>query len=151
MFAALTLCRLREESANFTFTAANAPNETNTTPSILATRAWQTPDTVPAIELPLAKATEKVLASMHAVLVKTSEQRTKTLHEPGPGVDDAKDDDENMPSEQKQARHLNRTKASEVRIPSFVEELKHPPTLDGVTFQTEEVDMKEKQAGDGQS
>merc|ERR1711939_1167705 len=38
---------------------------------LLDTAAWMPDDDVPAVELPLAKATEKVLSSMHMVLEKT--------------------------------------------------------------------------------
>lgn len=60
MFSALTLARFREEAA-----AAG----------LLNTRSWMSPDEVDPTELPLAKALEKVLGSMHGVLELTRSVR----------------------------------------------------------------------------
>ncbi|KKK24279.1 pyridoxine kinase [Aspergillus rambellii] len=67
MFAALTVARLREA----VFTAAD--------PDLKNRKSWVSGDEVPATELPLAKAAEKVLASMHDVLEKTMEARDAEL------------------------------------------------------------------------
>lgn len=65
LFAALMLVRLREAVTN--------------TPGLLDTVSWVSGDEVEATELPLAKATEKVLASMHEVLTRTKVSRDQEL------------------------------------------------------------------------
>jgi pyridoxine kinase len=65
MFAALLLVRFREAVFN--------------TPGLSDVDAWRSNNEVKATELPLAKAAEKVLASMHAVLTKTKESRDHEL------------------------------------------------------------------------
>lgn len=65
MFAALMLVRLREA--------------VNNTSGLMVKASWVSCDEVKATELPLAKACEKVLASMHAVLTKTKERRDEEL------------------------------------------------------------------------
>ncbi|KAI9367123.1 hypothetical protein BJX61DRAFT_547795, partial [Aspergillus egyptiacus] len=96
MFAALTVARLRE--AVFADPDANLRNK----------RSWVPDDSVPATELPLAKATEKVLASMHNVLEKTIEARDKELAATEAFVGED--------VETKKKEHLRRTKAAEVRL-----------------------------------
>jgi len=102
MFAALISVRFRE--------AVLAAS-----PELSTTRSWLSPDDVQAAELPLAKATEKTLASMHTVLVKTAASRDKDMAE-GPAED----------IEEEDARHLRITRAAEVRVVRFVDELRHP-------------------------
>lgn len=102
MFAALISVRFRE--------AVLAAS-----PELSTMRSWSSPDDVQAAELPLAKATEKTLASMHTVLVKTAASRRKELAE-GPEED----------VEEEQARHLRVTRASEVRVVRYVDDLRHP-------------------------
>jgi pyridoxine kinase len=65
MFAALLLVRFREAVFN--------------TPGLSDIDAWISGNDVEGTELPLAKAAEKVLASMHAVLTKTKEARDHDL------------------------------------------------------------------------
>lgn len=57
MFAALTVVRMREAVWN--------------TPYLSDVEAWRSADDVDALELPLARAVERVLASMHEVLTRT--------------------------------------------------------------------------------
>jgi pyridoxine kinase len=64
LFAALTLARLREGSA-----AAG----------LLSRKGWVPDDAVAPLELPLTKAVEKVLGSMHCVLEETREARDVEL------------------------------------------------------------------------
>ncbi|MCJ1440497.1 MAG: putative pyridoxal kinase [Stictis urceolatum] len=61
MFAGLLVARLRAAVHNSGPPCANKAS-------------WMSPDHVPATELPLAKAVEEVLASMHEVLVRTKEE-----------------------------------------------------------------------------
>ncbi|KAH0547618.1 hypothetical protein GP486_008418 [Trichoglossum hirsutum] len=104
MFAALTVVRFREAIA-----AGGLCN----------TQSWVSGDEVDAVRLPLAKATEKVLASMHAVLVKTKEARDKQLAliEDLSGV---------KGSEREKVLHLRRTKAAEVQLVRNMRDLREP-------------------------
>ena len=62
MFAALMVCRLRQAVSQV--------------PGLSERSKWLSDDSVAATELPLAKAAEKVLPSMHEILVKTCEGMT---------------------------------------------------------------------------
>lgn len=106
MFAALMLVRFREA--------------VNNTPGLMETAAWVSPDEVEATELPLAKATEKVLASMHEVLSRTKEQRDIELekYKSRVGGRDAADDEKKL--------KLATSKAAEVRLVRNVTCLKFP-------------------------
>ena len=97
MFAALTVVRLREA-----VTHAGLGN----------VKSWRSPDEVRAVDLPLAKAAEKVLASMHAVLVKTKKARDEAL--------------EGMEGESEKVMHLRKTKAAEVRLVRNLDDLRDP-------------------------
>ncbi|KAI9828767.1 MAG: putative pyridoxal kinase [Thelocarpon impressellum] len=101
MFAALTVARLR---------AAVAAS----TPDLTGVKGWVSPDEVPAVELPLAKAVERVLASMQTVLSKTKQASDAALAQ--------------LTSEELEGTrgHLARTKAAEVRLVRNLEDLKHP-------------------------
>lgn len=112
MFAALTVARLRE--AVFSVSAD---------PALRNTRSWVSPDDVSATELPLAKATEKVLASMHSVLEKTLEARNAELA--ATATTDA-DADSTTAEDRQKREHLRRTKASEVRLIRNVNLLRKP-------------------------
>lgn len=109
MFAALTVVRLREAIC-----AAK----------LGGTRSWISPDDVEAIDLPLAKAAEKVLASMHAILEKTKTARDAALESmSGPlgTLEREKDSEKRL--------HLRRTKAAEVRVVRNVADLKEPKVV----------------------
>ena len=106
MFAALTVVRLRE--------AAIASN-------LIMTKSWISPDDIKAIDLPLAKAVEKVLGSMHNVLSKTKSARDKELGGLGGplgAMGKEKDSEERL--------ELRRTKAAEVRVIRCFEDLREP-------------------------
>ena len=114
MFAALMVARLREAVFDV--------------PGLRDTRSWVSPDEVAGTDLPLARATAKVLASMHSVLEKTLEARTAELaaaQPDEPGLDEA---------ERERLEHLRRTKAAEVRLVRNVEFLQRPV----VEFQAQE-------------
>ncbi|CAG8953093.1 hypothetical protein HYFRA_00003288 [Hymenoscyphus fraxineus] len=109
MFAALMLVRLREA--------------VNNVPGLKDEASWVSDDEVTATELPLAKACEKVLASMHAVLTKTKERRDEELEEYrkktatlGTGVGD----------EDEKKLRLAKSKAAEVRLVRNVRALRDP-------------------------
>lgn len=106
MFAALTVVRLRE--------AVSAVGLDNT-------KSWVSPDEVPATELPLAKAAERVLASTHEVLQKTKMARDEELEGLGGALgplEKEKDSEKRM--------HLRKTKAAEIRLVRHVDLLKNP-------------------------
>ena len=108
MFAALTVVRFRE-----------AVTEAN----LSGTKSWISADDVEATDLPLAKAAEKVLGSMHAILVKTKKARDQELERIGGplGVMEKEKDSENIFG-------LRCTKAAEVRVARCLEDLRSPCT-----------------------
>ncbi|RJE17416.1 pyridoxal kinase [Aspergillus sclerotialis] len=107
MFAALTVARLREAVFN--------------TPGLRDTKSWVSADDVKPTELPLAKATVKVLASMHSILEKTLEGRAAELAALGEeGLDGVSGE------EREKAMHLRRTKAAEIRLVRNVRFLREP-------------------------
>lgn len=101
MFAALTVARLRE--AVFDDNA-----------HLLATRSWVSPDSVQATDLPLAKATAKVLASMHCVLGKTLEARNAELAASFASAD--RNSNNMSEADRQKQEHLLQSKAAEVRL-----------------------------------
>lgn len=106
MFAALTVVRLREA-----ITAAGLGR----------TKSWVSPDDVQAVDLPLAKAAEKVLGSMQSVLQKTKTSRDEALKGKAgpPGLIDNEGGSEKR-------MHLRRTKAAEVMLVRNLEDLRRP-------------------------
>lgn len=119
MFAALTIPRLIEA-------VHNSP-----TPGLSSTPSWQSPDDVPADELPLAKACQKVLASMQSILTKTTEKCLEKMK-----AYDARADKDGCglgseaEAEATKKRHLALMDASEVQVVRYVKELVDPPDLD---------------------
>ena len=107
LFAALTIVRLREATL-----AAG----------LQATPSWLSPDGVAAVDLPLARAVEKVLASMHVVLGKTKAavDRAEEAAELGGSA---------QGKEGERVRHLRRTRAAEVRVVRHLEDLRAPEAL----------------------
>ena len=63
MFAALMVTRMRE--------AVHGVGDGGADTNLETTPSWLSPDDVPATDLPLARAAERVLASMHEVLERT--------------------------------------------------------------------------------
>lgn len=107
MFAALILVRLRE--------AAQAAR-------LGAVRSWISPDEVDGVDLPLAKAAEKVMGSMHAVLVKTKRTRDRLLQQ---GFTTNGDTDNTHGGRMR----LREAKAVEVRVVQCLEELRSPKIM----------------------
>ncbi len=110
MFAALMVVRMREAVWN--------------TPGLSKVESWRSGDEAGALELPLAKAAEKVLASMHEVLAKTSEAMDRSKRE-GMLVNGDLEGDEERERRKKMA-HLQKTKAAELRLVRHLESLKSP-------------------------
>ena len=123
MFAALMVSRLQQEAASA---------------GLLGVESWQSPDGVKAEELPLAKAAEKVLASMHVVLKDTAERYERQVEllrkeeeessrqGGGGGGEDGRTEEE-----RETARHLRLTKAAEVRVVRNAKALREPPVIEG--------------------
>ncbi len=110
MFAALMVVRLREACLE-----AGLTNK----------KSWISDDAVGATELPLAKATEKVLASMQMVLEKTMHARDRELAglvEGGKGMSSSSGVEVGDGGEEKR-RYLAETKAAEVRVVRNVRDL----------------------------
>ncbi|QSS56821.1 pyridoxine kinase [Histoplasma capsulatum var. duboisii H88] len=107
--------------------------------------SWQSPDFVPANELPLAQSTVKALASMHCILENTMDARMDELAQYPPDDDevsclqDAIEFAGLSEAARREARekraHLRKTKAAEIRLVRNVELLKNPQ---GVEFVAEE-------------
>ena len=113
MFAALTVVRLRQAVAN---------------ESLARSKSWISPDETEAVQLPLAKAIEKVLGSMQSVLEKTKKARDDVLQSmEGPlgAMEKEKGSEKRM--------HLRRTKAAEVRVVRNLADLREPE----IKFQAE--------------
>ena len=109
MFAALTLVHMRKAT---------------TERGLAATKAWLSPDEVEAIDLPLAKAVEKVVASMQTVLEKTKKARDEALEGMGGPLgtlEKEKDSEKRL--------HLRKTKAAEVRIVRNLCDLQEPHVI----------------------
>lgn len=114
MFAALMVSRLRE-------TAAAA--------DLLATKSWKSSDDVPAKELPLASAVQRVLASMQVVLADTARAHAAEVERLA--EEEARSGSLGMGDgggganalERSAARHLRLTRAAEVRVVSNREAL----------------------------
>jgi pyridoxine kinase len=108
MFAALMVIRMREA-------VHHADGE------LPFTTSWLSADNVPAVELPLAKAAEKVLASMHEVLSKTSKGMVKVM--------DRTTDDMSLEDRSDDRKtHLVRSKAAELQLVRNLDCLRSPST-----------------------
>jgi len=118
MFAALMVSRLRQEAAGA---------------GLLETSSWRSPDGVAPQDLPLAKAAEKVLASMHVVLKDTAEKYEQEVA--AIGSEKAEGSEEEIET----SRHLRLTKAAEVRVVRNAKSLREPPVLDGFSAKTVEL------------
>ena len=103
MFAALTVVRFREAITNA---------------KLKGIKSWLSPDDVEASDLPLAKAAEKVLGSMHTVLSKTKEARDQELEGMAGVMEKEKDSEKRI--------WLRKTKAAEVKVVRCLEDLREP-------------------------
>lgn len=106
MFAALILVRLREAAQEA---------------GLGAVKGWISPDEIHGVDLPLAKAAEKVMGSMHAILVKTKRTRDRLLQVSTNGDTETHEGEERM--------RLRKAKAAEVRVVQYLEELRSPKII----------------------
>lgn len=81
MFAALMVARIREAISSPSSSSSSSISEQNSdgNESISEKRSWLSGDDVDVLDLPLARAAEKVLASMHEVLAHTAESMTAEM------------------------------------------------------------------------
>jgi pyridoxine kinase len=101
MFAALMVIRMREA-------VYNSGNRLKDTVS------WLSGDAVAAVELPLAKAAEKVLASMHELLKRTSESMETDMQQT---ISDLESDKQGLSEEEmKKKLHLLKSRGAELRL-----------------------------------
>lgn len=107
MFAALMVVRMRQ--------AVTESAETG----LGSREAWLSDDSVDALDLPLAKAAEKVLASMHEVLDATCRSMKAEVK---------KVESEIEQSDEKRL-HLAKSKAAELRLVRHLGSLREPKTL----------------------
>ncbi|KAK6206069.1 putative pyridoxal kinase [Pestalotiopsis sp. IQ-011] len=99
MFAALMVVRMREVAHHI--------------PGLSETASWLSADDVAPLDLPLARAAEKVLASMHEVLSRTCESMevvTTTQTDGEVGASSL------SPEEEERKTHLLRSRAAELRL-----------------------------------
>jgi pyridoxine kinase len=108
MFAALMVVRMREAVA------------AGSSPELAHRPSWLSDDDVSALDLPLARAAEKVLATMHEVLSRTRE-RMEGIARSAPEVGEADDDEKK--------RWLQKTKAAELQLVRHPECLRNPTVL----------------------
>lgn len=113
MFAALMVARLREACGQA---------------DLLNRPSWRSDDDIEAVDLPLAKATEKVLSSMQMVLEKSWQVRDEEMKQfgkgPGASVGGVEGEGETVGEEKR--RFLAETKAAEVRVVRNVRDLIAP-------------------------
>ncbi|OAA68106.1 pyridoxine kinase [Niveomyces insectorum RCEF 264] len=112
MFGALMVVRMREAVAR---DAAAA--------ELLQRRAWLSDDHVRAVDLPLARAAERVLASMHEVLTKTCQGMEAEMKRAGELLDRRGVTGE---EERAKAMHLLKSRSAELRLPRNVHSLRSP-------------------------
>ncbi|KAH6619697.1 Ribokinase-like protein [Chaetomium sp. MPI-SDFR-AT-0129] len=108
MFAALMVVRMRQAVHAASSSAAGGV-------SLEQRESWVSDDSVEAVDLPLARAAEKVLASMHEVLAQTAERRAAVVEaaEKEVGGDEKK-------------LYLLKTKAAELRLVRHLDSLRFP-------------------------
>ncbi|KAL8765797.1 MAG: hypothetical protein Q9209_007236, partial [Squamulea sp. 1 TL-2023] len=104
MFAALIVVRLREAAFD---------------EGLFASKAWQSPDETDALDLPLARAVEKVLGSMFTILEKTKTARDAEL-------DNMSGPQGALEMDSEKRLHLRKTKAAEVRLVRNLQDLREP-------------------------
>jgi pyridoxine kinase len=105
MFAALTVVRMREAVLKV--------------PGLAETQSWLSDDTVVALDLPLARATEMVLATMHEVLEKTCEHMTQEMKQATQHILDSTEDGSKK-------LHLLQSRAAELRLVRNLDAIRSP-------------------------
>lgn len=119
MFAALTLVRMREAVYN------SGHGQGKELP-LMQREAWLSDDSVGAVDLPLAKAAEKVLASMHEVLTKTAGTMESTVEKRRAEVAAGAGAAETEAQAEVKTLHLLQSKAAELRLVRHLDSLRFP-------------------------
>ena len=92
--------------------------------------SWLSDDEVDALDLPLARAAEKVLASMHEVLAKTAERMEEVVEkaraEAGVERGVVVDGEGAGAEAEKKRMHLLKSKAAELRLVRHLDSLRFP-------------------------
>ncbi|TDZ12893.1 putative pyridoxal kinase [Colletotrichum spinosum] len=104
MFAALMTVRMREAVIAAAAAAASPGGSDNT--RLTAQKSWLSGPDVDALDLPLARAAEKVLASMHEVLTQTARGMEGVIKEAGEAQTD----------EERKRLHLVKSKSAELKL-----------------------------------
>lgn len=117
MFGALMVVRMREAVFNAPTPSTSIPNGNGSGKELKDVVSWVSPDEVDALDLPLARAAEKVLASMHEVLTKTAEGMHKDVRN-GNGTEKEGDAE--------QRAHLLKSRAAELRLVRSLGSLRAP-------------------------
>lgn len=111
MFAALVTVRTREAVCN--------------NGGLMERESWLSEDSVDALDLPLARAAEKVLASMHEVLTKTAETMDRTMRKALVELADGPDG-VGRPEAEEKKMHLLKSKAAELKLVRHLDSLRFP-------------------------
>ncbi|KAL8419666.1 hypothetical protein RB594_002738 [Gaeumannomyces avenae] len=125
MFAALMVARMREAVHQADAAADSTAAAAGATTTRLGDRAsWVSDDSVDALDLPLARAAEKVLATMHEVLSKTLEGMDAEMAR----VRERLAAEGAAASEDERARdlRLHQSRAAELRLVRNLESLRNP-------------------------
>ncbi len=116
MFGALISVRMREAALN---AAAATSSDDSSEGGLMARKSWLSDDDVAAVDLPLARATEKVLASMHEVLSHTKEAMPAVVE----SMEGNMKEDERQGEKQ---QRVVRLKAAELQLVRHLDCLRNP-------------------------
>jgi pyridoxine kinase len=116
MFAALMVVRMREAVHNGGKQGAR----------LMERESWLSEDSVDALDLPLARAAEKVLASMHEVLTKTAERMEETMKKARAEMAVVADGEGTGTDAERKKMHLLKSKAAELRLVRHLDSLRFP-------------------------
>ena len=133
MFAGILVARLRQAAQEAK--VLNKPN-------------WRSDDEVAGPDLPLAKATEKVLASMHAILKDTAQHYQKASQEFDVEIEQELNEGvgEETNEEKRVEKHLRLTRAAEIRVVRNADALRNPPDVEN--FKAQSVDVEDESDAD---
>ncbi|KAI1176648.1 pyridoxal kinase [Nemania sp. FL0916] len=133
MFAALMVVRMREavfSPAPSPSTSTSSSPSSSSSPSTYSetqhSPSWLSPDAVQATDLPLARAAEKVLASMHEILARTCEQMPTDLSSAVARLAARRGVSADVISAEKDTMHLLKSQAAELKLARNLSCLREP-------------------------
>ena len=131
MFAAILVARLRQAAKEA---------------GVLDKASWRSGDEVAGPDLPLAKAAEKVLASMHAILKDTAEHYEAASQKMEEDVENEVEvgAGEDAGEDKEIQKHLRLTRAAEVRVVRNAKPLREPPDLGNFKAEPIEIEPEPK-------